>query len=133
MVGNLDLTAWSATLAGIYILFTGIGALRNPVAWRTLLQEIGRSPALQLLCGLLELMVGALIYLANPWVPADLLSCVLKSAGGLMMVEALVIAGFSDIYTQFLLRTFEHLFRGLALTMIAAGVALLVCGQLRFN
>ena len=27
---------------------------------------------------------GALVYLANPWVPADLLACVLKAVGGEM-------------------------------------------------
>lgn len=129
---NPDLTAWSAVLAGIYMVFMGIGALRNPGAWRTLLEEIGKSPALQLLCGLAEFMVGALIYLANPWVPSDLLACVLKGAGGLMMIEALAITGFSDIYTQFLLRTLEHMYRGLALAMLAIGAAFLVAGQLRF-
>lgn len=133
MVVNLDLTAWSATLAGVYIVCMGIGALRNPTAWRTLLEEIGKSPALQILCGLAEFLVGALIYLANPWVSADVLSCVLKGAGGLMMIEALAITGFSDIYTQFLLRTLEHMYRGLALAMIVLGVAFLVAGQLRFG
>ncbi|MBV1916864.1 MAG: hypothetical protein KUG65_02210 [Sphingomonadaceae bacterium] len=132
MAVTIDLTAWSATLGGVYLLFTGIGALRNPEAWRTLIKEVGASPALQILCGLLELLVGALILLANPWVPSDILSCVLRAAGGLMMIEALMITGFSDIYTQFLLRTFGHLYRGLSIMMIVVGLALLVLGQLRF-
>lgn len=132
MAVTLDLTAWSATLGGIYILFAGIGAMRNPRAWRTLIEEIAASPALQLLCGLLELVVGALIYLANPWVPADLLSCALKALGGLMMIEALMIAGFCDIYTQFMLRTLNHMHRGWSIFMIVVGIVLFAAGQLRF-
>ena len=38
-----------------------MGALRNPAAWQTMIAEILRSPALQLLAGLLELVVGALL------------------------------------------------------------------------
>ena len=97
------------------------------------MRHTAASPALQLLCGLLELLVGALVYLANPWVPADLLSCVLKAAGGLMMVEALAIAGFCDIYTQFWLRTLNHMHRGWALFTIVLGIAIAVAGMLRFT
>ena len=91
----IDVTGWSALLLGLTALFARIGALRKPGAWRTMLEEVERSPALQFLCGMLELLIGAVIYLANPWLPADLLSCVLKAMGGLMMAEALMILGFS--------------------------------------
>ncbi|HMO69964.1 MAG TPA: hypothetical protein PKE25_15170, partial [Novosphingobium sp.] len=84
-------------------------------AWQTMIEEVNRSPALQLLCGLLELLVGALVYLANPWVPADLLSCVMKAMGGVMMLEALVLVAFCDIYSQFWVKNFTHMFRGWAL------------------
>jgi len=131
MPDPLDLTAWSATLLGVYVLFAGIGALRNASAWRTMIEEIAASPALQLLCGLLELVVGGVVYLANPWVPADLLSCLLKAAGGLMMIEALAIAGFCDIYTQFWLRTLNHMHRGWSILMIVLGLVLAVAGQVR--
>jgi len=129
----LDLTAWSAALLGLYVTAAGIGALRNASAWRTMIEEIAASPALQLLCGLLELLVGALVYLANPWVPADLLACLMKATGGLMMVEALAIAGFCDIYTQFWLRTLNHMHRGWAWFTMVLGLALAVTGMLRFG
>jgi len=133
MQEGLDFTAWTATFLGLYITFSGIGALRNASAWRQMIQEIGRSPALQLLAGLLELFLGAVIYLANPWLPSDLLSCVLKGAGGLMMIEALAISGFADIYTHFTLRNLNHMHRGWAFVMLAAGVALSLLGMLRFH
>ena len=133
MPEHLDLTAWSATLTGLYVLFAGIGALRNPVAWRRMIEEVASSPALQLLCGLLELLVGALVWLANPWVPSDVLACVLKAAGALMMAEALMIAGFCDIYTQFWLRTMNHMHRGWSLFTVVVGLALAVAGMIRFG
>ena len=133
MTETLDLTAWSATLLGIYALFAGIGVLRNPQAERKGIEEIAASPALQLLGGLLELLVGGLVYLANPWLPADLLSCILKVVGGLMMVEALAVAGFCDIYTQFWLRRMGHTHRGWAIFAMVLGLALAVSGMLRFG
>lgn len=126
----IDVTGWSALLLGLTALFARIGALRKPGAWRTMLEEVERSPALQFLCGMLELLIGAVIYLANPWLPADLLSCVLKAMGGLMMAEALMILGFVDIYTQFWLRSLTHMHRGWALSTVALGLGLSVMGAL---
>jgi hypothetical protein len=34
--------------------------------WREMIGEVERSPTLQFLCGMLELVVGALVHLANP-------------------------------------------------------------------
>jgi uncharacterized protein YjeT (DUF2065 family) len=133
MPAMIDLTAWTATLLGFYVLFSGIGAMRTPNAWRKMIEEISESPAMQLVAGLLELFVGSVIYIANPWVPADLLSCVLKGIGGLMIMEALFISGFCDIYTHFWLRTMNHMHRGWALLMIVVGAVLAVLGMLRFG
>lgn len=129
----IDLTAWTATLLGLYIASAGVGALRNPAAWQTMIAEIAKSPALQLLAGLLELLVGALVYLSNPWVPADLLSCILKAVGGLMLVEALVVAGLCDIYAQFMLRTLNHMHKAWSLVIMVSGLALAAAGMLRFH
>lgn len=98
-----------------------------------MLDEIESSPALQFVCGMMELLIGTLVYLANPWVPADLLSCVMKALAGAMMIEAIAILGFCDIYTQFWLRSLTHMHRGWALTTVAMGLALNVAGALRFN
>lgn len=131
MVLSFDPTAWTAMLLGLTALFAGIGALRKPGAWRVMLEEVERSPALQFLCGLMELVIGAVVYLANPWAPADLLACGLKVLGGVMMVEALAILGFVDIYTQFWLRSLTHMHRGWALSTSAFGIALLAVGAQR--
>lgn len=128
-----EATGWSAALLGLYSLFVGIGALRNPTSWQTMVAEIGKSPALQLLCGLLELVVGALIYLVNPWIASDILSCLLKAGGGLMMVEALLIAAFADIYTQFWLKNLNFMCRGWAVFTLVLGLVLSVAGFLRIG
>ncbi len=128
MTAPIDPTAWSALLLGLTALFAGIGALRKPGAWRIMLDEVERSPALQFLCGLMELVIGAVVYLANPWVPADLAACAMKALGGLMMVEALAILGFVDIYTQFWLKNLSFMHRGWALSTMAFGLVLSVVG-----
>lgn len=133
MNSGLDATAWSGLLLGLTALFAGIGALRKPGAWRTMIEEVEGSPALQFVCGMLELLIGALVYLANPWIPSDLLSCVLKALGGLMMFEALAILGFVDIYTQFWLRSLSHMHRGWAMSTTLAGLVLTVISLARFN
>ena len=116
MTNTVDPTAWSALLLGLTAMFAGIGALRKPGAWRVMIEEVEKSPALQFVCGMLELLIGGLVYMANPWVPSDLLACVLRAMGGLMMIEALAILGFVDIYTQFWLRSLSHMHRGWAMT-----------------
>jgi uncharacterized protein YjeT (DUF2065 family) len=131
MTVSFDPTAWSALVLGLTALFAGIGALRKPGAWRTMIEEVERSPALQFLCGMMELVIGTVVYLANPWLPSDLAACVLKVMGGAMMVEALMILGFVDIYTQFWLRSLTHMHRGWALSTMALGLALTVVGSLR--
>lgn len=130
---SFDATAWSGLLLGLAALAAGVGALRKPGIWRTMLEEIEASPTLQFLCGLLELLIGAIVYLANPWAPADVLACVMKGLGGLMMIEALAILGFVDIYTQFWLRSLTHMHRGWAMTTVAFGLALTVAGAFRFH
>ncbi|MFM1983174.1 MAG: hypothetical protein RJB22_1893 [Pseudomonadota bacterium] len=130
---SLNVTAWSAVLLGLSAVFAGIGALRKPGIWRTMIDEVERSPALQFVCGMLELLVGTVIYLANPWIPSDILSCIIKTLGGAMMIEALMILGFCDIYTQFWLRTLSHMHRGWAMSTVALGLVLSVAGAVHFG
>ncbi len=106
MTGTFDATAWTGLLLGATALFAGIGALRKPGAWRTMIEEVERSPALQFVCGMLELLIGALVYLSNPWIPSDL---------------------------QFWLRTLAHMHRGWAASTALLGVVLMVPSLLRFQ
>jgi uncharacterized protein YjeT (DUF2065 family) len=133
MSQSFDAPAWTGLVLGLTALFAGIGALRKPGAWRTMIDEVLKSPTLQFLCGMLELLIGTLAYLANPWIPADLFSCVLKGLGGLMMFEALTILAFADIYTQFWLRNLGNMHRGWALSTSVFGLILTALSLARFN
>jgi hypothetical protein len=88
-----------------------------------------------LLLGLLALFagIGALIYLTNPWVPADLFACVMKAVGGFLMLEALMVAGFCDIYVHFWLRNLGNLDRRWAWVTVVWGLVLAVPATLRFD
>jgi len=132
MQDNFDPTAWSALLLGLAALAAGVGALRQPGVWQRMILEIEGSPTLQFVCGMLELVFGALIYLGNPWVPADVATCILKSLGGLMIVEGLTIIAACDLYTQLWLRSLGNFHRGWATVTTAIGLALTVLGMARF-
>lgn len=133
MTETFDPTAWSGLVLGLTALFAGIGALRKPGAWRVMLEEVEQSPALQFLCGMLELVIGTVVYLINPWAPADWLACIMKALGGLMMIEALAILGFVDIYSQFWLKNLTHLHRGWAMVTSLFGLALALLSAGRFH
>ncbi|HSG33458.1 MAG TPA: hypothetical protein VLA37_02915, partial [Sphingomonadaceae bacterium] len=79
MPGTFDPTAWSAALLGLFALAASIGALRQPGTWRAMIEEIDKSPALQLVGGFMELFVGAAIYLVNPWDAGDILASTMKA------------------------------------------------------
>lgn len=124
--------AWTSMFLGLFALFAGIGELRVPGHWEKMLREIAASPALQMVTALIELFLGAVIYLANPWASADWLSGVMSVMGGLMVLEALVVLAFSDLYMAFWLRRFGPLSRLWALLSIVIGALLIVAALPRF-
>ena len=130
---DIDATAWTATLLGLFAVFAAIGALRHAGGWQRMVGEIERSPALQLLSGVVEMAAGAAIYLVNPWDPTDILSCIMMTIGGLMVLESLVVAGFSDIYFHFWLKNLAFMHRGWAIVTLLVGAALTVAGSLHFS
>ena len=124
--------AWTALFTGLFALFAGIGELRKPGHWHALIGEIVESPALQMITGLLELFLGAVIYLANPWASPDWLSSLLSVVGGLMCIEALVVLAFSDVYLAFWVRRFGPLSKLWCWPSIVLGAAFIVIGGLHF-
>ena len=132
MPGTFDPTAWSAALLGLFALAAAIGALRQPGIWRSMIDEIDKSPALQMVSGFMELFVGAAIYLVNPGTDADILAIVMKTIGGLMMIEALVVMAFSDLYFHFWLKNLAAMHRGWAVVTLLIGGALAIGGFGRF-
>jgi hypothetical protein len=128
-----DATGWTALLLGLFILFAAVGALRRPGIWQTMVGEFEKSPALQLIASLIELLTGTAVYLLNPWLPADPATCIMKGLGGLMIIEALVVVGFSDAYFHFWLRNFSFANRGWAVLTLILGAVLVGLGAVRFG
>ena len=129
----LNAPAWTSLLLGLAASFAGIGALRQPGIWQTMVREITESPSLQFLAGMLELVTGAAVYFVNPWLPEDILACIMKALGGMMMIEALVIIGFCDIYSQLWIKSLSHMHRGWAMFTTLAGVVLIGAGAMSFQ
>lgn len=129
----IDATGWTGFLLGLSALAAGVGALRRPGIWRTMIDEVVSSPALQFLCGMVELVIGGVVYLLNPIGAHDILASVLKIMGGFMMAEALVILGFVDIYTQFWLRNLSNMHRGWAIFTVALGAVLTLASAYHFT
>lgn len=124
--------AWTALFLGLFALFAGIGELRRPGRWQKLLKEMAAMPALQLIMSLIELFLGAVIYIVNPWASADWLSSALSVLGGLMVLEALVVLAFSDAYMAFCQRRFGPLSKLWAWFSVMLGLALIAIGAARF-
>lgn len=124
--------AWTALFLGIFALFAGIGELRKPGHWQKMLEEISASPALQILTALIELVLGAIVYLVNPWASPDWLSSAMSVLGGVMCLEAIVILAFSDVYTAFWLRRFGPLSKLWVAISMLFGLALIVLAIPRF-
>jgi len=82
---------------------------------------------------MVELLTGAIIYLANPWLPDDLLSCAMKAVGGFMMLEALAITAFCDLYVHMWLKNLGALDRRWAMVTMVFGLALAAPAMLRFG
>jgi len=132
MMEPLDTIGWSATLLGLFCVAVSIGALRQPGTFATMVEEVERSPALQLLSGFAELFVGAAVYLLNPWDASDLLAMVMKTLGGLMMAEALVVMAIPDLYFHLWLKNLAAMRRGWPITSLILGAALALAGMARF-
>jgi len=130
---NLDATGWSGFLLGLAAMAAGTGALRKPGIWRTMVDEVVSSPALQFVCGMLELVVGGCVYLGNQMSGSDVLASALRVLGGFMMAESLIILGFVDIYTQFWLRNLANMQKGWAVFTVFVGLVLVLASGYHFT
>jgi len=128
MAPETDLTGWSSLLLGLFALAACIAEFRRAGTWKTMLEQMVASPAIILNVGLLELVLGAIVYLANPWAPQDWLASLMKILGGLMMLEALVTLAVGDLYLDFWLKHVGEALRAWAVVILLVGVALTIAG-----
>ncbi|MCB2015419.1 MAG: hypothetical protein KDE67_11045 [Sphingobium sp.] len=129
---NIDATAWTSLLLGLFLLGSAIGELRRPGLWRGMLLEVEQSSALQLTLGIIELALGAAVYLANPWNPQDWLAAFMTIIGGLMIIEAVIFLAIADLYLRFWLPRIGTNWRGWAVVSFLIGLWLALAGLHRF-
>lgn len=101
-MGNAgNITGWITFFIGLYAIAAGAGEFRQPGYWAKMVQEVRASSALQFLTGLLTLVLGAAVYLVNPWNPADLLSILITVMGAGMFIEGALILAAGDWFLNF--------------------------------
>ena len=118
-----DITGWITLFFGLYGLAAGVGEFRNPGFWSRMVREIGASSALQFLTGMVTLILGATIYLVNPFDPTDWLSILITVIGGWIVVEGLLILAFGDWFMVFSARLMGKGGRAWAAIAILFGLA----------
>lgn len=134
----VEAPAWSALFLGLFLFVCSFGELRRPGLWRGMIEEIGASPALQMLTGLIELTMGIAVYLCNRAAPApasgppDWLAVLMMVLGGFMIIEALVITAFTDRLLPLWRCALGSGARGWALVGLIAGAALIAASLIRF-
>ena len=127
MAAGNTITAWILLIIGLYALAASIGELRKPGTWARMMWEIERSKALQFLTGIIVLVLGAAVYLVNPYNPADWASILVTAIGGLMMLEGIAFLAFPDWMMRF-----ARLFMGGG-SKLYAGVSLIIGFALLFT
>lgn len=123
---------WTSLLLGLFLVALALYELRRPGGWHRMIEEIETSAALSMLTGLLEMALGAVVYLGDRGAPeGDFLARVMMVLGGLMIVEALAVIAVPDLYIRFWMRKMGERTRGWALFAVALGAAFAGVGLAR--
>ena len=133
MATSASIPAWIALFVGLYALAAGVGELRAPNTWWTMLKEFERSPALRFLTGLLVLVLGAAIYLVNPWRPGDWLAITVSAVGGLAVAEGLLILAAGERFLHFARALLGRAGRAWAALAALLGIAAIVVALARLQ
>jgi uncharacterized protein YjeT (DUF2065 family) len=128
-----DITGWITLFFGLYGLAAGVGEFRNPGFWSKMVREIAASSAMQFLTGMVTLILGAVIYLVNPFDPTDWLSILITVIGGWIIVEGLLILAFGDWFMDFSARLMGKGGRVWAMLAILFGFAAAFVGLFRLQ
>ncbi len=101
-MGNTgNITGWITFFIGLYVLAAGVGEFRRPGFWEQMVRELRASNALQFLTGFILLVLGAVIYLVNPYNPADWLAILITVTGAWIFIEGILIFAFGDWFLKF--------------------------------
>ncbi|MEH6662994.1 MAG: hypothetical protein V7679_15215 [Parasphingorhabdus sp.] len=128
-----SITGWITLFFGLYGLAAGVGEFRNPGFWSRMVREIEASSGLQFVTGIVTLSLGAIIYLVNPFDPADWLSILITVIGGWIVVEGLLILAVGDWFMGLAGRMMANGSRAWAMFAIIFGFAAISAGFVRLQ
>ena len=128
-----NITGWIVLFVGLYSVAAGAGEFRRPGFWARMVRETRRSNAIQFLIGMVTLVIGATIYLVNPFDPGDWLSILITVLGGWIIVEGLLILAVPDLFLGFAQNMMNGPNRIWAGLSILIGVAAIFIGIIRLQ
>lgn len=126
-----SITGWILLILGIYSAGAAIGELRRPGGWARMMWELEQSKALQFLTGFFVLVLGAAVYLVNPYNSADWQSILVTVLGAWMMLEGFAFLAFSDWMIKLAKQFMNSGTAVYAWISLALGVIFLAMGYVR--
>ena len=133
MAEGADISAWIALFLGLYALAASLGELRSPNTWWTMLKDFERSPALRFVTGIVTLMLGAAIYLVNPWRPGDWLAIAVSVVGGVAVVEGMLMLAAGERFLHLTRALLGRAGRAWAGFGALFGIAAIVVAMMRLH
>ena len=101
-MGNAaNITGWITFFIGLYSVAAGVGEFRRPGFWASMVGDLRASNAIQFLTGMVTIVIGATIYLVNPYNPADVLSILITVIGAFIFLEGAAILALGDLFLKF--------------------------------
>lgn len=131
MAETATIPAWILLFFGIYALAASLGEFRQPGFWKGMIDDFEKVPALRFLTGIVCIVLGAAIYLTNPWVPGDWMSVVVTVFGGWIVVEGVMFLAFGDKFIKLSALMMGGGMRIWAIVGAAGGAAMIVAALLR--
>ena len=126
-----DLPGGLAFFAGLFALALGFAELRVRGFYLELLSEWEHAPGLRFLTGVVFVLVGAAIYLANPWQVGDPLAMFVTVLGGAIVAAGLAFVAVGERMMALARRLVGVRGRGWAYALVACGVVLIAATYAR--
>ena len=131
MAADFDYPAWIILSFGIYSFAAGVGELRNPGFWESMINNIEESPAVRFLTGLVLIAIGTPLYLLGPWTGADWMLVVVKIIGAGMILEGALFLAFGDWFVKFSKWLMVRASRLWVWIAVLFGIAAIILAELR--
>ncbi len=128
----IDYPSWILLAIGLYSLAAGVGELRQPGFWASMLTNVEEMPALRFLTGMYCLSVGTALYLIAPWRVDDWVIVVIKVIGLIMMIEGVLFLAMGDWMVKFSRKLMGGPTRIWAGISIALGLAAIIIAEIHF-